>query len=564
MPAEAALSPWFEVLGRLHPLVLHFPIALLLTAALLELLGGARRSPVFVRANLLCLGFGALGAALAAASGWYLAEFRSVSPSQESALLWHRWGGLWVAGGSLLALLTGLLARNQTGGALLVAYRGLLLAVGVSTGLVAHLGGQLTWGEEWLSEPLGRAVRGAEVPPPAPAAPSPESATPQNDADGGLTELFLGAPSAAAAEQASISAPRALASPAPAAQPASAGALDFAAEVLPLLSARCIECHGPNKVKGDLRLDGLERILHAEPEYWVVIPGRPAESLLLERVRLPDGDPDRMPPKGERLTAAEVELLERWIAGLPSDAARPLGAGSAPASGAAPASGSDRDAVRLLGASASELQPADVAGNAVLVSGSAPSSPGAELSASSAPLPPADATALELWRQRGARALELAEGDGALELCLSRSGQAFERAWLADLPRLAPQLVWLDLSGLPIEDGDLVHLAGLVQLEQLRLDGSRVSSAGLEQLAALPRLRRLNLCSTQVDDSGLERFQSGFAALESLYLWNSSVGHEAAAALASSRPGLRLGPVADPAPSPALEAAAPPVPAAGG
>jgi mono/diheme cytochrome c family protein len=394
--------------------------------------------------------------------------------------------------------------------------------------------------------------------------PLPEPEAPADGADSGLTELFLGAPSAAAPEEASSSAPRALASPAVAASPAEPGAIDFAAEIQPLLSARCVECHGPTKVKGDLRLDSLERILHAEPEYWVVIPGRPAESLLLERVRLPDGDRDRMPPKGERLTAAEVELLERWIAGLPSDAGRPLGAGSAPAPAETGPSRSDRDAAELLGASASELEPADVAGSAVLVSEFAPSPAGADPSASAAPLPPADAAALELWRQRGARALELAEGDGALELCLSRTGQAFERAWLGDLSRLAPQLVWLDLSGLPIEDGDLVHLAALVQLEHLRLDGSRVSSAGLEHLAALPRLQRLNLCSTQVDDSGLARFRSGFAALESLYLWASSVGPEAAAALASARPGLRLGPVADPAQIPAAEPTAPPAATAGG
>lgn len=557
MPAEAALSPWLEVLGRLHPLVLHFPIALLITAALLELLGGARRSPVFVRANLLCLAGGALGAALAAASGWYLAEFRSVSSAQQSALLWHRWGGVFVAGGSLLALGAGLLARNRTEGAALVSYRALLLAIGVATGLVAHLGGQLTWGEDWLGEPLGRAVQslGAESEQtPDPALSAPPQAAPAPEPAAELTDLFLGAPEAVGGSSPAEASARAL--------PAGAGAhlaaaaipagIDFAGEVLPLLSARCVECHGPNKVKGDLRLDALERILHAEPEYWVVIPGRPEESLLLERVRLPDGDPDRMPPKGERLTAAEVELLERWIAGLPTAPADPLGAQRGVPAGA---SGSAASAVQLLGASASALDAEDVSGSPVVVSAAATGAPGP---GGAAALPPAEPELLELWRQRGARALELAEGDGALELSLARCGPAFERAWLADLPALAGQLVWLDLSGLPIEDGDLAHLAALERLEHLRLDGSRVGNGGLAHLAALPRLARLNLCSTAIDDAGLARFETGFPALRSLYLWNSAVGAQAAAALAAARPALNLGPVAEPEPPQAApESAAP-------
>jgi uncharacterized membrane protein/mono/diheme cytochrome c family protein len=595
MPLDAApLSPWLEVLGRLHPLLLHFPIALLLTAALLELLGGGRRSPAFVRATLLCLAVGSLGALLAAASGWYLAEFRSVSSRQASTLLWHRWGGVGVAGVAVLALLTGLLARNQVSGLLLALFRGLLLVVGITTGLVAHLGGQLTWGEEWLTEPLLKAVgqgpKATTLPAPTPvgegtgparlsvdaateepgsliaAVGQTSSATLSPDSSGVLafepvTSRSLEAiPEPSEAAQAAVA--RELAAPQVAAQvqnkpsllnpadaPATTGgalaaAIDFEQQVLPLLSARCVECHGPNKVKGDLRLDSLEHILGGDPEFLVVTAGDPAASVLIERVRLPEGDPDRMPPKGAGLSGAEIELLERWIQGLSSVAA--LG------STAAAEVPKSAQAAPLPSAAVSD--PA-AAGSASPVTAK-PNAAAGELPAQVPvePLPDADPAAVERWLARGARLLPLAEGDGALELSLARLPGELDPAWLADLASLAEQLVWLDLSGAPIADQDLRHLASLSHLEHLRLDRTSVTNAGLPALAALPGLKRLNLCSTQIDDQGLELLAQGFVALERLYLWDSLVTATGLEALAKARPGLRLGPIdtpVEPQPKPA-------------
>lgn len=591
MPLDAApLSPWLEVLGRLHPLLLHFPIALLLTAALLELLGGSRRSPAFVRATLLCLAVGSLGALLAAASGWYLAEFRSVSTRQASTLLWHRWGGVGVAGVSVLALLTGLLARNQVTGLLLVLFRGLLLALGITTGLVAHLGGQLTWGEEWLTEPLLKAVgqgpKAPTIPVPAPVgdgaaaaqlsanqAPSEsrsltasagQPANPLPGADSSslpelaqVTGLSLDASSESSEAQAAAArelpaaqvadlapskpnATNAADAPAPTVV-ALAAAIDFEQQILPLFSARCVECHGPNKVKGDLRLDSLEHILGGDPEFLVVTAGDPAASVLIERVSLPEGDPDRMPPKGAGLSSEEILLLERWIQGLSGVAA--LGSTAAP----------EVPNATLVPATAAADQAAPAASTPVSGNQSAAV---AELppQVPVEPLPSADPAAVERWLARGARLLPLAEGDGALELSLARLPGELDPAWLADLASLAEQLVWLDLSGVPIEDQHLVHLAALSRLEHLRLDRTRVTNAGLPALAALPGLKRLNLCSTQVDDQGLELLTNGFVALERLYLWDSLVTAAGLEALAKARPGLRLGPIdkpVDEAPQPA-------------
>jgi hypothetical protein len=84
--------------------------------------------------------------------------------------------------------------------------------------------------------------------------------------------------------------------------------VDFAHDVLPILRDRCAQCHTNGTYKGSLSLDTREALLKAE----VVVSGDAASSDLLERIT--SNDPDvRMPPKGERLTAREVDVLRRWI-----------------------------------------------------------------------------------------------------------------------------------------------------------------------------------------------------------------------------------------------------------
>ncbi len=98
----------------------------------------------------------------------------------------------------------------------------------------------------------------------------------------------------------------------PLAGKASPGKVDFARDIAPLFERACVSCHGAEKEKSGLRLDDRRLALRGGDEGPAILPGNNAESLL---IRLVSGvDPDRlMPPKGDRLSDQDIQLLRAWI-----------------------------------------------------------------------------------------------------------------------------------------------------------------------------------------------------------------------------------------------------------
>jgi Protein of unknown function (DUF1553)/Protein of unknown function (DUF1549)/Planctomycete cytochrome C len=89
--------------------------------------------------------------------------------------------------------------------------------------------------------------------------------------------------------------------------PARAGESALAGDVLPLLKARCVKCHGPVGGKGRLNLASARGLARGGENGPAVAPGKLAESPLWERVAA-----DEMPPK-EPLAPDEKAVLRRWI-----------------------------------------------------------------------------------------------------------------------------------------------------------------------------------------------------------------------------------------------------------
>jgi hypothetical protein len=83
----------------------------------------------------------------------------------------------------------------------------------------------------------------------------------------------------------------------------------FETMVRPLLAAKCYGCHGAEKQKGGLRLDSRTSLLAGGESGAAVVPGEPADSLLVEAINY---DGLEMPPTG-KLSEREIALLTTWV-----------------------------------------------------------------------------------------------------------------------------------------------------------------------------------------------------------------------------------------------------------
>jgi hypothetical protein len=87
----------------------------------------------------------------------------------------------------------------------------------------------------------------------------------------------------------------------------------FHFEVRSILEKSCVSCHGSNSQKGGLRLDTLAHSIEGGDSGPAIVPGNIKDSILLERIHLPEDDDEIMPPKEGPLSAQEKDILNRWI-----------------------------------------------------------------------------------------------------------------------------------------------------------------------------------------------------------------------------------------------------------
>ena len=93
--------------------------------------------------------------------------------------------------------------------------------------------------------------------------------------------------------------------------------VDYVRDIRPILSNTCYQCHGPDEAsrEADLRLDQKDRVLGAASSGTpVIVPGKPLESKLFQRLASTDPD-ERMPPpdSGKSLSPEQIEQIRKWI-----------------------------------------------------------------------------------------------------------------------------------------------------------------------------------------------------------------------------------------------------------
>src|SRR5687767_4326028 len=96
-------------------------------------------------------------------------------------------------------------------------------------------------------------------------------------------------------------------------QPSSDDLKFFEMKVRPLLAENCFSCHGDKKRKGELRLDSREAILKGGENGPVIVPFEPEKSRLIAAVSYAHEDLQMPPDEEDRLSAAQVEVLKKWV-----------------------------------------------------------------------------------------------------------------------------------------------------------------------------------------------------------------------------------------------------------
>src|SRR5680860_1146856 len=259
----------FKFLGRLHPLIVHFPIGLLLVALFFELLTIGKKRPGLREGIRWMVYLGAIFSIIGAVFGWLL---RTNDDYAGELVDFHENMGIATAA---LAGITALLLRLKSTGKLanFLPYRSGLVLTVVCLTIAGHLGSNLTHGEDFLTSVLpgnddsyddGNAVALL-----AELNKSDSLSETQND------ELNLG--------------------------------------VRAIFAHDCYQCHSENKKKGELVLENKEGVFKGGESGAIIVAGKPEESELFRRISLSPDDDDVMPKKGKILKKHEISLIKMWI-----------------------------------------------------------------------------------------------------------------------------------------------------------------------------------------------------------------------------------------------------------
>lgn len=254
----------FLIVGRLHPLILHFPIVLIILALLFELAGRFFKVNTGETTIAALLITAAVSAFVSVVAGFFL----FASGDYSGALMErHFWAGAITAAAIFFTLAFFLISRNAQ--RFYSFYFGALVASNLAVAYASHLGGSITHGQDYLTEHLEFVMHAVDDP-----GQKPES------------EMLV-----------------------------------FEDMLLPVVEAKCMSCHNEQRAKGDFVMRSYGDIFKpgksGEPP---LTPGEPQKSEVFKRVVLPEGHDDRMPPEGKTpLTVAELLLLKYWIAAGATD-----------------------------------------------------------------------------------------------------------------------------------------------------------------------------------------------------------------------------------------------------
>jgi uncharacterized membrane protein/mono/diheme cytochrome c family protein len=261
----------WNFLGRLHPLVVHFPVSLLLIAALLELATIRNFNSRLRPAINILLATGTVTGALAVVFGLLLARSGDYG---KDTLNWHQWIGIITAGLGAIGLFFLYQVVNKKRVNMVKPYRATLIVAGIGVCIAGHLGAALTHGNDYISSTLPWS--------------SDYEATPVKNFDFAFYKD----------DTVKLN---------------NKEEMELNVQVRSILAHNCYKCHGPEKIKGELRLDSKKMIFKGGEDGPVIVPGDLAKSDLFRRITLPANHKDVMPSKGKKLSESDIATIKFWI-----------------------------------------------------------------------------------------------------------------------------------------------------------------------------------------------------------------------------------------------------------
>lgn len=239
--------------------------------------------------------------------------------------------------------------------------------------------------------------------------------------------------------------------------------------VAPILSQKCISCHGPNKQKGKLRLDAEEWIVKGGKSGNTLKAGNIETSEIIRRIVLPPDDEDHMPPKEKgQLTGNQIALIKWWVQKGASF--------SASVNELAPDANIQPALNTLMQKNDKELI-----------------SPASLPSVETAPDQP-----VRLLQTKGAIVIPIAQGSNLLNVNLINCTEITD-SMLNALAAIAPQLYWLKAEGPLVTDKLISTIAEAKNLKRISLAGSRITPLSQPILDQLKQLELVNLYQTTLD-----------------------------------------------------------------
>ncbi len=248
------VPPWLQVVGRMHPLILHFPIVLLIlyifwSIAVQTKTKSSLSGPEDEIGKWLLLA-AAFTSAITAIMGFLLSKEEGYN---QQALWWHKWGGVALALFSFLwyAYRNSIHSRKYM--PQLAALISFILIV-----FTGHQGSNITHGENYLLAPV-----------------TPEKTKPKVPIE---------------------------------------EAVVFKDMVMPILETKCMSCHSSKKAKGELVMETEALLLKGGKHGVLWTVGQPDLSLIIQRLHLGAAEKKHMPPAGKpQLDDEETDILYQWI-----------------------------------------------------------------------------------------------------------------------------------------------------------------------------------------------------------------------------------------------------------